>query len=287
MTSDAHEGLKKAIAQILAGTPWQRCRVHFMRNILAKVPKSAQQEVATAVRSVFAQPDMASAREQLHRVAARLAGYPKARALLLEAEDDILAHMALPESHRRRMQRAANSASGTRDLCGEFRDLMQLWRLWAVTEGSFPGRWASTMLPSAPAATAACQATVSRTACMASSLCACPRDRWHRVVFSSFNLRALVQLRRLHPGYHLGLLTAAGMRHGQATARLVRATAVRRYAAEASPSAIARWRESGFGVVVWGDRDAGELTGLTGLDVDAMITGRVKEAVDRLAARRA
>ena len=103
VTSDAHEGLKKAIAQILTGTAWQRCRVHFMRNILSKVPKSAGQEVASAVRSVFAQPDMASAREQLQRVAARLAGYPKARALLLEAEDDILAHMAFPESHRRRI----------------------------------------------------------------------------------------------------------------------------------------------------------------------------------------
>ena len=67
----------------------------------------------------------------------------------------------------------------------------------------------------------------------------------------------------------------------------MRATAVRIHAVEASPSAIARWRESGFGVVVWGDRDAGELTGLTRLDVDAIITDRVKEAVDRLAVRRA
>jgi transposase-like protein len=103
VTSDAHEGLKKAIAQVVTGAAWQRCRVHFMRNILAKVPKSAQQEVAAAARSVFAQPDMLSAREQLRRVSARLAGYPKAQALLVAAEDDILAHMALPESHRRRL----------------------------------------------------------------------------------------------------------------------------------------------------------------------------------------
>ena len=103
VTSDAPEGLKKAITQVMTGATWQRCRVHFMRNILGRVPKSAQQEVAAAVRSVFAQPDMASAREQLRRVAARLAGYPKAQALLIEAEDDILAHMALPESHRRRL----------------------------------------------------------------------------------------------------------------------------------------------------------------------------------------
>jgi len=103
VTSDAHEGLKKAISQVLTGAAWQRCRVHFMRNILAKVPKSAQQEVAAAVRTVFAQPDLAAAREQLRQVAARLAGYPKAAALLVEAEDEILAHMAFPEAHRRRI----------------------------------------------------------------------------------------------------------------------------------------------------------------------------------------
>ena len=103
MTRDAHEGLKKAIAQVLTGPTWQRCRVRFMRNILARVPKSAQPEVAAAVHSVFAQPYMASAREQLRRAAARLASHPKAQALLVEAEDEILAYMALPESHRRRM----------------------------------------------------------------------------------------------------------------------------------------------------------------------------------------
>lgn len=103
VTSDAHEGLKKAISQTLTGASWQRCRVHFMRNILAKVAKSAQTEVTAAVRTVFAQPDIAAAREQLRRVARRLAKYPKVADLLLEAEDEVLAHMVLPESHRRRM----------------------------------------------------------------------------------------------------------------------------------------------------------------------------------------
>lgn len=103
VTSDAHEGLKKAISQVLTGTSWQRCRVHFMRNIRAKVSKTDQAEVVAAVRSVFAQPDLPAAREQLRRVAQRLAKHPKVAALLLEAEDEILAHMVLPESHRRRM----------------------------------------------------------------------------------------------------------------------------------------------------------------------------------------
>ena len=54
---DAHEGLKDAIASCLPGASWQRCRTHFMRNLLYRVPKSAQSLVATLVRSIFAQPD--------------------------------------------------------------------------------------------------------------------------------------------------------------------------------------------------------------------------------------
>jgi transposase-like protein len=69
VTSDAHEGLRKAITQVLIGAAWQHCRVHFMRNILGKVTKAAQPEVAAAVRSVFAQPDLPTAREQLRRAA--------------------------------------------------------------------------------------------------------------------------------------------------------------------------------------------------------------------------
>src|SRR3954454_4941002 len=58
--SDAHEGLKGAIAAVLQGASWQRCRVHFVRNCLALVPKGAAQMVAAAIRTVFAQPDAAS-----------------------------------------------------------------------------------------------------------------------------------------------------------------------------------------------------------------------------------
>lgn len=104
VTSDAHEGLKEAIRTVLVGTTWQRCRVHFMRNLLAQVPKSAQPMVAALVRTIFAQPDKASAHAQLAAVAANLAGrFPKAAQLLVEAEEDILAYLAFPVEHRRQL----------------------------------------------------------------------------------------------------------------------------------------------------------------------------------------
>jgi transposase-like protein len=73
VTSDAHPGLVDAIAATLPGACWQRCRTHFMRNLLARVPKSAQSFVATMVRSIFAQPDAATVSEQHcpRRLAAR------------------------------------------------------------------------------------------------------------------------------------------------------------------------------------------------------------------------
>src|SRR6185503_4641272 len=70
--SDAHQGLKGAIAAVLHGATWQRCRVHFVRNLLGLVPKSAAEMVAATVRTVFAQPDAPSAREQWRAVADRL-----------------------------------------------------------------------------------------------------------------------------------------------------------------------------------------------------------------------
>jgi putative transposase len=69
VSSEAHEGLKGAIAAVLTGASWQRCRGHFVRNALALVPKSASQMLAATIRTVFSQPDAASAREQWRRVA--------------------------------------------------------------------------------------------------------------------------------------------------------------------------------------------------------------------------
>jgi putative transposase len=65
MISDQHAGLKAAIESVMVGAAWQRCRVHFMRNVLAKVPKASADMVAAAVRTIFAQPDPAHVRTQL------------------------------------------------------------------------------------------------------------------------------------------------------------------------------------------------------------------------------
>ena len=98
--SDAHEGLKAAVKKILAGSAWQRCRVHFMRNVLSQVPKSYQGMVSSIIRTIFAQNDQASAREQLRHVVDELKNrFPKAMTILEEAEDDILAYMAFPREH--------------------------------------------------------------------------------------------------------------------------------------------------------------------------------------------
>jgi transposase-like protein len=102
--SDAHEGLRQAIAKILHEASWQRCRVHFMRNVLSVVPKQAQDTVAAIVRTIFAQPDHASAMTQLHEVARMLDGkFPQVAELLEDAAEDVLAHLHFPLEHRRRL----------------------------------------------------------------------------------------------------------------------------------------------------------------------------------------
>jgi transposase-like protein len=97
--SDAHEGLKKAAAKVLQAT-WQRCRVHFMRNALAHVGSKQRQMVAAAIRTAFTQETLTAARKEWRAVADRLrARFPRLGALMDEAEDDVLAHMAFPKEH--------------------------------------------------------------------------------------------------------------------------------------------------------------------------------------------
>ncbi len=102
--SDAHQGLRSAIAAVLSGASWQRCRVHFVRNALALVPKSAAELVAAAIRTVFAEPDAASARQRWRQVADGFRKpYPRLAALLDEAEADVLAYVTFPAAHWRQI----------------------------------------------------------------------------------------------------------------------------------------------------------------------------------------
>ena len=103
VVSDAHEGIKAAVAKVLA-TTWQRCRVHFMRNALAHAGRSGRRVVSAFVATAFAQNDAEAARAQWRRVADQLrTKLPKLAALMDDAETDVLAYMTFPVQHRAKL----------------------------------------------------------------------------------------------------------------------------------------------------------------------------------------
>jgi transposase-like protein len=109
--SDAHEGLKAAIAQVFSAS-WQRCRVHFMRNLLVRVPKVSQAMVSALIRQVFVQPDEESAHRAWRQVADQIrSGFPKAAELMDEAGHDVLAYFAYPAPHRVKLHSANTYAA--------------------------------------------------------------------------------------------------------------------------------------------------------------------------------
>ena len=101
--SDAHEGLKHAIGKVLGAT-WQRCRVHWMRNALAHVPKGQHTMVAAALRQAFLQADQEAARQAWRQLADQLRPrWPKLSGLMDDSEHDVLAYMAFPAQHRTKL----------------------------------------------------------------------------------------------------------------------------------------------------------------------------------------
>jgi transposase-like protein len=102
--SDHHLGLKAAIASVFIGSTWQRCRVHFMRNVLSRVPKASGDMVMAAIRTVFAQPDAGHVHRQLDEVVAMLEGqFPDVSTMLVDAADDLLAFTGFPQAHWRKI----------------------------------------------------------------------------------------------------------------------------------------------------------------------------------------
>jgi len=98
--SDAHEGLRAAIAAVMTGAAWQRCRVHVMRNVLGYVPRGDKSLVSAAVRTIFSQPTEEAARQQLIEVVlAMRSRWPKAANVLEASEQDVLTYMSFPTEH--------------------------------------------------------------------------------------------------------------------------------------------------------------------------------------------
>jgi transposase-like protein len=134
--SDAHQGLKNAIARVLgAGAPWQRCTVHFLRDCLGQARKDQHGLLGALIRPIY-QPDRGAARDALSAAVAQLDGrLPTVAAMLEEAEDDILAFYALPADHRRKIRSTNplerfNREIGRRtDVVGIFPDDQSLIRL--------------------------------------------------------------------------------------------------------------------------------------------------------------
>jgi putative transposase len=134
--SDDHKGLVGAIAAVLPGASWQRCRTHFMKNLLCRVPRSAQPFVATLVRTIFAQPSAEEVQAQLRRVTQQLQGrFPDVARLLDEAGPDITAFASFPVEHWRQIwsnnpqERLNREIRRRSDVVGIFPDRSAIIRL--------------------------------------------------------------------------------------------------------------------------------------------------------------
>jgi len=102
--SDPHTGLIAAIETVFASASWQRCRVHFMRNVLSNVPKASGPMVASIIRTIFAQPDTEHVFAQFHEVVRMLTrSHPKIANMLENAKNDILAFCGFPQQHWRQI----------------------------------------------------------------------------------------------------------------------------------------------------------------------------------------
>jgi putative transposase len=134
--SDAHAGLKQAIEAVLLGAAWQRCRVHFLRNVLARVPKGHAEMVAAAIRTIFAQPDAAHVREQLDVIATMLGRQlPRVESMLRDAADDVTAFADFPVAHWKKvwstnpLERVNKEIKRRTDVVGVFPNPAALLRL--------------------------------------------------------------------------------------------------------------------------------------------------------------
>src|SRR5215207_4483144 len=149
--SDAHTGLKAAISSVFLGAAWQRCRVHFMRNVLAVVPKGNQEMVAAAIRTVFAQPDAEHVTDQFEVIAQMLGRQlPKVEQMLREAHDDLLAFTGFPAAHWKKiwstnpLERLNKEVKRRTDVVGVFPNPEALLRLAGAVLVEAHDEWQAT-----------------------------------------------------------------------------------------------------------------------------------------------
>jgi putative transposase len=175
VASDAHEGLKQAIAQVLSA-PWQRCTVHFLRDALGHCPKDLQQLVGAAIRPIFRAANLEEARRLLDETVTHLEGrVPKVARLLLEAEPDLLAFSAFPAAHRPKLpstnplERVNREIGRRTDVVGVLPNDAALLRLagsllieqndecWSAAATSARPRWPSSRPPTQPRPERSCR----------------------------------------------------------------------------------------------------------------------------------
>jgi len=166
--SDAHQGLKTAIATVFLGAAWQRCRVHFLRNVLARIPKGRAEMVLALIRTIWAQPDPVAVREQLDAVADKLApGFPVVAAMLREAREDVTAFAAFPFAHWKKiwstnpLERVNKEIKRRSDVVGIFPNEAAVLRLagavllevhdeWAIAERRYLAEGSMALLDGVP-----------------------------------------------------------------------------------------------------------------------------------------
>ena len=149
VTRAANPGLADASGATLPGASWQRCRTHAMRNLLTRVPKSAQSFVATMVRTIFAQPDAQTVHEQHARIVDQLqTRFPQAAALLEESGFDLLAFTSFPKEHWRQLwsnnslERLNKEIRRRTDVVGIFPDWPSIVRLVGAVLAEQNDEWA-------------------------------------------------------------------------------------------------------------------------------------------------
>lgn len=148
VVSDAHAGLVAAVQAVFIGAAWQRCRVHFVRDVLARVPRGSGEMVAATIRTVFAQENAQAVREHIGVVAELLKGqFPQVQQMLIEAAEDITAFASFPVAHWKKiwstnpLERLNREVKRRADVVQVFPDRRALHRLAGAVLAEMHDEW--------------------------------------------------------------------------------------------------------------------------------------------------